>query len=103
MLSTHPASDLRSKQARIEVRKLEEAGNIHRELGREAYLEQIDGLTLGAKNKPAQLQIYTVQAGDTWDGLTKKYFDQADPKKLAWFNGCELSDPLPARLKLGLF
>jgi len=103
-LSTHPASEDRSKQARIEVRKLEESINVNRELNRERYLDKINGLVTSEKDKPVtRLQIYTVQAGDTWASLTKKYFNDADPKKLAWFNDCELTDKLPRRIKLGLF
>ncbi|MDR2430690.1 MAG: M48 family metalloprotease [Candidatus Margulisbacteria bacterium] len=104
VLSTHPASSDRSKQARIEVRKLEEKGSINRELNRERYLEQINGLVTSAKGQPVkQLQIYTVQKGDAWDNLAARYFNGDAAKKLAWFNGCELSEPLPARIKLGLF
>ena len=104
VLSTHPASETRTKQARIEVRKLEEQGIINNNLERERYLNKINGLNVAAKDKPVQpLQIYTVQKGDTWASLTNKYFNNTDPTRLAWFNDCELNDPLPARIKLGLF
>lgn len=104
ILSTHPTSATRTKQARIEVRKLEEQGNINRDLGRERYLDKIKDLNTSAKGKDVKpLQIYTVQKGDTWANLTAKYFGNADPKRLAWFNDCELNEPLPKRIKLGLF
>lgn len=47
ILSTHPASEIRSKQARIEVRKLLEKHEINREVNRERYLNAINGLALG--------------------------------------------------------
>lgn len=104
ILSTHPASETRVKQARIEVRKLEEQGNINRDMGRDQYLEKIKGLNVAAKGKAEQaLQIYTAQKGDTWTSLTNKYFPGAEPQRLAWFNDCELNDSLPAKIKLGLF
>ena len=104
ILSTHPTSELRAKQARIEVRKLEEQGNINRDMGRDRYLGKIKGLNTAAKDKPAQpLQIYTVQRNDTWNSIAAKHLNNADPKRLAWFNDCELTDPLPKQIKIGLF
>jgi predicted Zn-dependent protease len=104
ILSTHPASEVRVKQARIEVRKLEGRSDINPDMGRNRYLEQISGLNVAPRGKPVQpLQIYTVQRNDTWAGLTTRFFNNADPRRLAWFNDCELTDPLPQRIKLGLF
>ncbi|MDR2428738.1 MAG: M48 family metalloprotease [Candidatus Margulisbacteria bacterium] len=53
--------------------------------------------------KSARLEIYTARAGDTWESLAKTYFPGAEAQKLAWFNGCELTDSLPEKIKLGLF
>ncbi|GBR76771.1 putative Zn-dependent protease YfgC superfamily [Candidatus Termititenax persephonae] len=104
-LSTHPASEMRIKQARLEVKKLENQGSVNRNLERERYLSKISDLPLGAKQKySGYLQIYTTQPGDTWEKLTQKYFAaNTDPQRLAWLNDCELGDPLPRQIKLGLF
>ena len=104
-LSTHPASEMRVKQARIEVNKLKNKGPINTNLDRDRYLSKINGLALGESGKySGYLQIYTVKSGDTWASLTKKYFaGDTDPKRLAWFNDCELNDPLPKQIKVGLF
>ncbi|GBR73471.1 putative Zn-dependent protease YfgC superfamily [Candidatus Termititenax aidoneus] len=53
--------------------------------------------------KPPRLEIYTARAGDTWESLAQTYFSPAEAQKLAWFNGCELTDSLPEKIKLGLF
>jgi len=104
ILSTHPASATRVKQARIEVRKLEGRGDVNHNIERNRYLDKINRINTDAKDKPVKpLQIYTVQKGDTWASLTQRHFDKADPKRLAWFNGCELNEPLPPRIKIGLF
>ena len=109
MLSTHPASDVRAKQARIEVRKLQETVDVVTDVQRERYLEMIAGVDLGARptNNPnvilKKLQIYTVQPNDTWESLTQKFFSGEAPTRLAWMNGCELSDPLPNKIKVVLF
>lgn len=55
------------------------------------------------ENMVKRLQIYVVQPGDTWQSITEKYFKGEDPQRLAWLNGCELTDPLPAEIKLSLF
>lgn len=110
ILSTHPASDIRAKQARIEVRKKMEAADIVTELDRDRYLDRINGLDLGERptNNPnvvlSKLKIHTTQKGDTWESLTKHYFPkEKEPKRLAWMNGCETYEPLPAKIKLVLF
>lgn len=109
ILSTHPASEIRAKQARIEVRKKMEQADIVTNLNRERYLEMIDGLDLGerpTKNPGvvlSKLRIYTVQSGDTWESLTAQYFPKEEPQRLAWMNGCELYEPLPTKIKLALF
>ncbi len=57
VLSTHPVSEIRSKQARIEVRQLKErAGSINTELNRSRYLNAINSLALG--NNPARGAVY---------------------------------------------
>ncbi|MDR1323606.1 MAG: M48 family metalloprotease [Candidatus Margulisbacteria bacterium] len=53
--------------------------------------------------KPPRLEIYTIRAGDTWENLAQIYFSPAEAQRLAWFNGCELTDSLPEKIKLGLF
>ncbi|MDR1452945.1 MAG: M48 family metalloprotease [Candidatus Margulisbacteria bacterium] len=53
--------------------------------------------------KAARLEVYTAQADDTWASLAKIYFTDAEAQRLAWFNGCELTDALPEKIKLGLF
>ncbi|MDR1113473.1 MAG: M48 family metalloprotease [Candidatus Margulisbacteria bacterium] len=53
--------------------------------------------------KPPRLEIYTARAGDTWESLSQTYFSPAEAQRLAWFNGCELTDSLPEKIKLGLF
>lgn len=109
ILSTHPASDIRAKQARIEVRKKLEHADIVTNLQRDRYLDMISGLDLGERpTKDPQvvlpkLRIYTTQKGDTWESLTKQYFPKDDPKRLAWMNGCEVYETLPAKIKLALF
>ena len=106
ILSTHPASEIRAKQARIEVQKLVDRGGINQDMARERYLSKINGLPIGESKKyTGYLQIYTTQAGDTWESLTRKHFTagNTDPKRLAWFNDCELKDPLPKQIKIGLF
>ena len=109
VLSTHPASDVRAKQARIEVRKLQENTDVVVDLHRDRYLEMIAGVDLGVRptvNTNAvlpKLTIYTVQSGETWESLTKKFFSGDAPVRLAWMNGCELSEPVPAQIKVRLF
>ncbi len=53
--------------------------------------------------KQNRLKIYSKKPGDTWQSITKKHFKNADPKKLAWANGCEIDSPLPQFIKLFLF
>lgn len=55
------------------------------------------------ENMTKRLKIYTTKPEDTWQSVTGQYFKGEDPKRLAWLNGCELNEPLPAQIKLYLF
>ncbi len=47
--------------------------------------------------KPARLRIHKVRKGETWAGITKKYFHSSEKMlKLAEYNGFEISDRLTA-------
>lgn len=110
ILSTHPTSEIRQKQARIEVRKWQEQGISKTTFERNRYLESINGIALGEKitrnatvSYLGYLKIYQTNAGDTWNSLTNQFFPGKNPQGLAWLNGCELNEPVPERIKVGLF
>lgn len=57
-----------------------------------------------AKKLPKEnLKIYQTKTNDTWQSVAEKFFKKDDAEKLAWLNGCELSEPLPKQIKLKLF
>lgn len=57
-----------------------------------------------AKKLPREtLQLYKTKAADTWQAIAEKHFKKEDAEKLAWLNGCDLTEPLPAQIKLKLF
>jgi len=70
-----------------------------------SVVEQLQILPLSEARglEQERLEIYAVKPGDSWHSLAKKFFSAEDAQKLAWANGCELSDPLPEYLKLFLF
>jgi hypothetical protein len=73
-------------------------------------LEAIDGMAIGKRittnatvTYSDHLRIYQTKPGDTWQSLTNQFFPSKDPERLAWLNGCELNEPLPEKIKVGLF
>jgi len=54
--------------------------------------------------KPKYLSIITTSKEDSWKSLTIKHFGAGtNPKYLAYFNGRTETDPLPEKIKVGLF